>query len=55
MLHALVGIAVWDEFQAASETVEQEANALAEIFWLAHRLPDPEGSHIQELARSYAD
>jgi hypothetical protein len=54
VLLALVVIAVWEEYQAASETVEQEANALAEIFWLAHRLPEPEGSHIQELARSYA-
>jgi hypothetical protein len=54
VLLALVVIAVWQEFQAASETVEQEANALAEIAWLAHRLPEPEGTHIQELARSYA-
>jgi hypothetical protein len=54
VLLALVVIAVWEEYDAASETVEQEANALAEIFWLAHRLPEPEGSHIQELARSYA-
>jgi hypothetical protein len=55
VLLALVVIAVWQEFQAASETVEQEANATAEIFWLAHRLPEPEGSHIQELVRSYAE
>jgi hypothetical protein len=55
VLLALVVIAVWEEYQAASVTVEQEANALAEIFWLAHRLPEPEGSHIQELARSYAE
>jgi hypothetical protein len=55
VLLALVVIAVWQEFQAASETVEQEANALAEIFWLAHTLPEPEGSHIQELARSYTE
>jgi hypothetical protein len=54
VLLALVVIAVWEEYDAASVTVEQEANALAEIFWLAHRLPEPEGSHIQELARSYA-
>jgi protein-S-isoprenylcysteine O-methyltransferase Ste14 len=54
VLVALVVIAVWEEYQAASATVEQEANALAEIFWLAHRLPEPEGPHIQELARSYA-
>jgi hypothetical protein len=55
VLLALVVIAVWEEYQAASETVEQESNAVAEIFWLAHRLPEPEGSHIQELARSYAE
>ncbi len=55
VLLALVVIAVWEEYQAASETVEQEANAVAEIYWLAHRLPEPEGSHIQELARSYAE
>jgi Protein of unknown function (DUF4239) len=54
VLLALVVIAVWEEYDAASETVEQEANALAEIFWLAHRLPESEGTHIQELARSYA-
>jgi Protein of unknown function (DUF4239) len=55
VLLALVVISVWEEYQAASETVEQEANALAEIAWLAHRLPEPEGTHIQELARSYAE
>lgn len=27
---------------------------MAEVFWLAHRLPQPEGHHLQELARSYA-
>ena len=55
VLLALVVIAVWEEYDAASVTVEQEANALAEIAWLAHRLPEPEGTHIQELARSYAE
>jgi hypothetical protein len=55
VLLALVVIAVWEEYGAANETVEQEANALAEIAWLAHRLPEPEGSHIQELCRSYAE
>jgi hypothetical protein len=53
VLLALVVIAVWEEYRAASETVEQGANAVAEIFWLAHRLPEPEGTHIQELCRSY--
>jgi hypothetical protein len=55
VLLALVVISVWEEYQAASETVEQEANAVAEIFWLGHRLPEPEGTHLQELARSYAE
>jgi hypothetical protein len=30
------------------------ANATAEIFWLGHQLPEPEGTRLQELARSYA-
>ena len=54
VLLALVVIAVWEEYGAASDTAEQEANAVAEIFWLAHRLPEPEGSRLQKLARSYA-
>jgi uncharacterized membrane protein YgaE (UPF0421/DUF939 family) len=32
VLLALVVISVWEEYQAASETVEQEANSVAEIF-----------------------
>jgi hypothetical protein len=54
VLLALVVIAVWEEYDAASETVEQEANAAADIFWLADRLPEPRGTHVQELVRSYA-
>jgi len=54
VLLALVVISVWEEYQAASETVEQEANAAAEVFWLAGRLPEPYGVHLQELVRSYA-
>jgi hypothetical protein len=30
------------------------ANATAEVFWLAHRFPEPQGHRLQELARSYA-
>src|SRR3954454_10731752 len=55
VLLALVVITVWEEYQAASETVEQEANATAEIFLLGHELPEPEGAHIQHLAKSYAE
>ena len=55
VLLALVVISVWEEYQTASEIVEQEANATAEIFWLGHRLPEPAGLHVQELARTYAE
>jgi Protein of unknown function (DUF4239) len=46
---------VWESFAGARDTVDQEATELAEIARLAHRLPEPEGTHIQELARSYAE
>ena len=55
VLLALVVIAVWEEYGAARETVEQEANAAADIYWLADRLPEPRGTHVQELVRSYAE
>ena len=55
VLLALVVIAVWEEFGRARVTVESEANALAEVFWLAHQLPEPERHQLQELARSYAE
>ena len=55
VLLALVVIAVWEEYGRARVTVESEANALAEIFWLAHELPEPDRHHLQELARSYAE
>src|SRR5918993_2853026 len=55
VLLALVVVATWEEFGRARVTVETEANALAEIFWLAHRLPEPEGRELQELCRSYAE
>ena len=55
VLLALVVITVWEEYQSASETVEQEANATAEIFLLGYELPEPEGTHLQELSHSYAE
>jgi Protein of unknown function (DUF4239) len=55
VLLALVVIAVWEEAARARVTVESEANALAEIFWLAHQYPEHEGHHLQELCRSYAE
>src|SRR5918998_3855940 len=54
VLLALLVIAVWEHYQKARETVESEANAVADIAWLAHRLPEPERHALQEDARSYA-
>jgi len=54
VLLALLVIAVWGQYQKANETVESEANAVAEVAWLAHRLPEPERHELQEDARSYA-
>jgi protein-S-isoprenylcysteine O-methyltransferase Ste14 len=54
VLLALVVIAVWEEHEAAKATVGSEANATAEVFWLAHRFPEPQGHRLQEPARSYA-
>ena len=54
VLLGLVVIAVWEQFQTARTTVDTEADELAEIFWLGHRLPPAEGRRLQELCRSYA-
>ena len=54
VLLGLMLIAVWEQWNAAEATTADEANELAGIFWFAHTLPQPEGRHIQELARTYA-
>ena len=54
VLLGLMVVAVWEEWNTALRTVDDEANALAEIFWIADRMPNSEGNHIQELIRSYA-
>lgn len=54
VLLALVVIAAWEANELAGATVSREANELAEVFWLAHRFPDPEDQRLQGLARSYA-
>src|ERR671920_1620266 len=53
VLLGLMLIAVWEQWNAAEAVASDEANELAGIFWFAHALPQPEGRHIQELARSY--
>jgi Protein of unknown function (DUF4239) len=54
VLLGLMVVAVWEEWDTALRTADDEASALAEIFWIADRMPESEGHHIQELARSYA-
>ena len=54
VLLALLVIAVWQQYEKARVTVESEASAVAEIAWLAHRLPEPVHHQLQEDARSYA-
>ena len=54
VLMGLVVVASWEQFQTARSTANSEADELAEIFWLGHRLPPTEGHELQELTRSYA-
>jgi hypothetical protein len=54
VLLGLMVVAVWQDWQVAQDSATHEANELAAVFWLAHGLPEPEGRHIQELARDYA-
>jgi hypothetical protein len=54
VLLGLMLIAVWERWNAAEVLTTDEANELAGIFWYAHALPQPEGRHVQELVRSYA-
>jgi hypothetical protein len=54
VLLAFVVVASWEDFEAARDTTEVEANELAEIFWLAHRFPESQERRLHELSRSYA-
>jgi Protein of unknown function (DUF4239) len=55
VLLGLMLIAVWEKWNAAEAVASDEANELAGIFYWAHALPQPEGRHVQELVRSYAE
>ena len=50
----LTVVAVWGEWNAAAASADQEASQVAEVFFVADRMPEPEGRRIQKLARSYA-
>lgn len=46
---------VWMNFNTAETNAEQESNCLVNVFRLARTLPEPQRSHIRELAREYAN
>ena len=54
VLLGFVTIVAWENFEEARITADDEANELAELFWIAHEIPKPEGERIEELAYSYA-
>jgi hypothetical protein len=47
-------ITVWQQYETARSTVDQEANDLATIYTLANRLPESERRQVQQVACSYA-
>jgi hypothetical protein len=54
VLIAFAVFIVWQQFNTAQVTSEEEASKLAAIYWHAEELPESERQQIQELARSYA-
>jgi fumarate reductase subunit D len=54
VLLAFVVIAVWQDYKMAQTNVESEAHDLAGVYFLASRLPEPERTRLQDLARTYA-
>jgi hypothetical protein len=47
-------ITVWERYEAARVTADQEGSELAAVYWLANQLPNSDRRQVQELARSYA-
>jgi hypothetical protein len=54
VLLAFVVIAVWQDYNTAQTNVESEAHELAGVYFLASQLPEPQRTHVQDLARTYA-
>ena len=46
---------VWSNFGVANLNVDDEANALGNVYRLAQGLPDPQRGQLEVLASSYAD
>jgi protein-S-isoprenylcysteine O-methyltransferase Ste14 len=53
VLLAFMLIAVWQDYNTAQTNAESEAHELAAIYFLASQLPEPQRTHVQDLARTY--
>jgi hypothetical protein len=54
VLLAFMVLVVWQSFDEAQLTVEQEANTIVNVFRLGQEVQEPYGSEIQALAKEYA-
>jgi hypothetical protein len=54
VLLAFVVIVVWQDYKTAQTNVENEAHELAGVYFLTSRLPEPERTNVQDLARMCA-
>jgi hypothetical protein len=52
---AMVVIGVWDTQDQARTNTYTETDALLQIYWYAHTLPQPVHGQIEDLAKSYTD
>jgi hypothetical protein len=51
----LIGFTVvWQQWNPANSTVQDEATNLGNIYWTASQFPEQQRDQIQELAHSYA-
>jgi hypothetical protein len=46
VMMGLMVVAVWEQWAAAKTIADDEASEVAEVFWIAHQLPQPEGRHV---------
>ncbi|MGC0313006.1 hypothetical protein [Kitasatospora acidiphila] len=54
VLLAFVVVTVWNNNDAARRTTFQEADALADIYWISRELPAPLGPQLEQQTLAYA-
>ena len=54
VLLSFVVIAAWEQFGQARQVAEQEAEHVANLYWLAQELPDPGRHQVQLAVRDYS-